>query len=385
MIWASPRITSSTTNSVNRPVGRVHRLHRHAWLLLLLPGLLAACRPPPAWEFSGDAMGTRYKVHIAAPPDGLAGPRLERAAARILEELEALFSHYREDSEVSRFNALQAPGTMPVSVHTARVVAAALAIGTASGGAFDVTIAPLVELWGFGAAPKLSAPPTRQAIARLGEQLGQDCLVLHWNPPRLGKTRPCSIDLSALAKGYAVDRVADYLQEKGVSNYLVELGGEVRVRGCATPRRSWRVGIEMPAQGTRRSQRILRLEEGAVATSGDYRNYFLHQGSRYSHTLDPTTGFPVTHSLASVTVVAPSALRADAMATAINVLGPERGYAFAIREGVAAYFLVREEPPDGGREHLRTFHTPAFAPLLRPEEGGAAPQRRCPGAVDPSG
>jgi len=211
-----------------------------------------------------------------------------------------------------------------------------------SGGAFDITVGPLVNLWGFGAAGIAQQPPGQadidEALQTTGfEQLQTDC----GKPALRKRLAKLHVDLSAYAKGYAVDRLATLLDEAGIADYLVEIGGEMRMRGSNASRQKWAIAIETPSRAGRTVQTIIHLTDAAVATSGDYRNYFEYDGAVFSHTIDPQSGYPVTHEAASVTVIADNAAFADGVATALLVLGPKAGMELAEREQIAAYFLLR--------------------------------------------
>ena len=265
-------------------------------------------------------------------------------------------SNWDRDSEVSRFNASPVGEWMTLSLPLAEVVRTALALSGMSGGAFDVTVGALVDVWGFGPAPARGFPGRLEIEAAL-LRTGYQHLELEGN--RLRKKRDVGIDLSAIAKGYGVDAIVDTVAGLGCTDYLVEIGGEVRVRGKSPRGRPWKLGIESPeANGS--AHRVVALDEGAVATSGDYRNFFERDGKRYSHTIDPRLGTPVEHVLASATVVHASAMWADGYATLIAVLGPEAGFAFAESRDLAAYLLVRRE------DRLESRATTAMTALLAP-------------------
>jgi thiamine biosynthesis lipoprotein len=303
-------------------------------------------------------MGTTWAVKVAT--DSLDGERrvaLDRAIGDQLERVDSLMSHYRQDSEVSRFNAAGPGEPVEVSPETLEVVALAQEIAVMSGGAFDVTIAPLVDAWGFGPGPSPAAVPTDEAIAALLDRIGHDELVVDPARSTLAKRRESvSLDLSAIAKGYAVDRVARALEAQGVERYLVEIGGELRARGQNRRGEPWRVAIEKPRGGDEGSTRVIGLESGSVATSGEYRNFRIVEGRRVSHTIDPRTGRPVAHRLAAVSVVDTDCARADALATALNVLGPEDGWRLAVDHHLAALFQVASPSGDA----FEDLATPAF-------------------------
>ena len=298
-------------------------------------------------------MGTSYRV-VARCPAALDPAGIDA----VLSGVNASMSNWDADSEVSRFNASPVGEWMTLSPPLAEVVGAALTLSGLSDGAFDVTVGALVDMWGFGPAP-VRGWPDGVAIEAARARTGFRHLELAGD--RLRKTRDVRIDLSALAKGYGVDAVAAAVADQGCADYLVEIGGEVRVHRQNPRGRGWRLGIEAP-DGSGAAHRILTMNEGAIATSGDYRNFFERDGKRYSHTIDPRLGTPVSHVLASATVVHGSAMWADGYATLIAVLGPEAGLAFAESRGLAAYLLVRRE------DRLEPRATTAMAALLASED-----------------
>jgi thiamine biosynthesis lipoprotein len=279
-------------------------------------------------------------------------------------------SAFRADSELSAFNRQPLHKAMPLSSELYAVFAAAQEVSRVSDGAFDVTVAPLVDTWGFGPPQGVTARRSVPSLARVQQQqpsVGYRALQL--DPARRSATKQrdgLRADLGGIAKGYGVDVAARALEASGIENYMVEAGGEVRVRGRHDDGRPWRIGIEKPDAWPPRAHFVVPFADAyrfpAMATSGDYRNYFEQDGRRYSHEIDPTSGFPIDHRLCSVTVVAADCMQADALATALIVLGPERARALAQAQRLAAYFIEREA--DGG---LRDRMTPAFAAL-----GGAS-------------
>jgi thiamine biosynthesis lipoprotein len=302
-------------------------------------------------------MGTLYTVKVVDPPRSVEPQDLRAGVEGVLRQVDTRMSTYRQDSELSRLNAARTTEWITASPELVTVLKEALWVSEATGGAFDVTVGPLVNLWGFGPGGGADKVPPEGAIQAALARVGYRRLHVRSSPPAVRKDRPdVYVDLSAIAKGYAVDRVADYLQSRGTENYMVEVGGEIHARGYNARATAWRIAIERPSAKARAVQLIVALDDAGVATSGDYRNYFERDGHRYSHTIDPTTGRPITHALASVTVIAPSTMHADALATGLMVLGPEKGYALAQRLGLAAFIVVKAE--DGFRERT----TPAFAP-----------------------
>ena len=290
-------------------------------------------------------MGTTYTVKVAPGASPSLATRIAELEGRVrqaLDEVDRLMSTFRPDSELSRFN--RAPANVPVALSpdTIEVFSLALEVHRESGGAFDVTVGPLVEAWGFG-PERHRRPPAADALQELRDRVGSHLLQLDPAAGTLTKIREgVECDLSAVAKGYAADRVATALAAAGVDRYMVELGGEVRVHGLNRNDRPWQIGVERPLPGQRGVQRILPLTEGGLATSGDYRNFYEIGGRRYSHALDPRTGAPVTHSLASVSVLAADCATADAWATALLVLGPDEGYRLAEERNIRAFFLVHD-------------------------------------------
>jgi FAD:protein FMN transferase len=221
-----------------------------------------------------------------------------------------------------------------------------------SEGAFDLTVQPLLELWGFGAQSRGERVPSAEEIAAARQRVGHGHLRI--DGQQLCKTAAVQVDLNGIAAGYVVDRIAERLGQLGVRSYLLDVTGELRAAGRKPDGNLWRVAIEAPRDDRQVAQKVLELDGVGVSTSGDYRNYFERDGRRYSHTLDPRSGAPITHRLASVTVVDASTLRADGLSTLLMVLGPERGYAFAERGGIAAFFVTRTD------QGFATRATPAF-------------------------
>jgi thiamine biosynthesis lipoprotein len=317
---------------------------------------------------SGASMGTTYSVKVVAPD--LAAPerqRIEDVVQDRLSTVNRLMSTYDPDSELSRFNRLDSMDAFPVSPETLEVFRVAREISEWSGGAFDVTVSPLVAAWGFGATDRVPAPPAAEELASLRERVGYRLVAIDLGSGTLSKAHPATeCDLSAIAKGYAVDAVARALVDLGHADFLVEVGGDLRAGGRREDGRPWRVAIERPDPSARSIERVIELDDLSMATSGDYRNYYEKDGVRYSHLIDPRSARPIAHRLASVSVLHPNAVQADAMATALSVLGPAEGYALAEREDLAAYFIVRE--PDGA---FRARATSAFALLDRPADADA--------------
>ena len=331
-----------------------------------LPGLLCALMcvgcgldTDPQIEFQGPTMGTYYAVKVARPPAGLDAKDLQQGIEEVLNTVIAEISTYDPQSELSRLIRDPSTDWLPVSRNLYAILAEGQAISALSGGSFDITVGPLVNLWGFGPAARAAAVPTAEQIAAARERVGYDKLGLRADPPAIRRQRgDLYIDLSALGEGEGADRMAAWLESRGVTDYMAAVAGTMRVRGRNAKGLPWGIAIEVPDPEQRAVQRILPVTDSAVSTSGDYRNFFKAGGRRYSHHIDPRTGAPVEQRLASVTVVLPggadSARRADGLATALMVMGEGQGPALAESQGIAAYFILRED------QGFRELTTPAF-------------------------
>ena len=298
----------------------------------------------PEHVLAGPTMGTSFGIKLVAPREGLSKDVLQQQVIDTLERIENLVSTYRSHSEISLFNASRSTEWIEVSAEFCAVIEQALAISRRSDGAFDITVGPLVNLWGFGPDNPVEQPPTPEEISAALSRVGYDRLQTDCAVPAVRKERgDLYVDMSGWAKGYATDQLAELLDNNSVTDYMVEIGGEMRVSGHNADNLGWAIAIEAPLDSMRAPQTVMRLTDRGIATSGDYRNYFDFEGIRYSHTIDARTGWPVAHALAAVTVIDESAAFADGMATALLVLGPEAGLALAEKQGIAGYFLVRGE------------------------------------------
>jgi thiamine biosynthesis lipoprotein len=323
--------------------------------LVMVAALLGACKQSsrlPEFELQGVTMGTMFSVKLIALRDEVSTDALGEQIRDRLDHIDQVMSTYIAQSELSLFNAIESTNWHEVSLELCTAVEQTLEISKATDGAFDVTVGPLVNLWGFGPDDVIAAPPDQARLDAALSIVGFESLQARCSTPALRKAKQeIQVDLSGWAKGYAVDELALLLDENHITDYLVEIGGELRARGLNAEQRKWAVAIEQPLVGVRRAQTVLRLTNYAVATSGDYRNFFEYQGQRFSHTIDGRIGWPVSHDLAAVTIVNKSAAYADAMATALLVLGPKSGPALAEKLEIAALFLVRDE---GGLFELTT-------------------------------
>lgn len=304
---------------------------------------------------TGRTMGTTHSIKIAKLPSSHTVEQIKTEIDRRLEVVNNLMSTYRPKSELSRFNRSKNTDWFPVSKDTATVIREAQRISQLSGGAFDVTVGPLVNLWSFGPDKRPKNTPSAVEIQQAKQRTGSDKIAVRDNPVALRKSQPdAEIDLSAIAKGFGVDKVAAYLDELNIAGYMVEIGGEIRCKGTRIDGSGWKIGIQSPGENQSTPYKVIELKTAAMATSGDYRNYFEQDGKRYSHTIDPRTGHPVEHGLASVTVIAETCMTADALATTIMVLGPNAGYDFALKHNLAVLLLIPKG--DGFRERA----TPEF-------------------------
>jgi thiamine biosynthesis lipoprotein len=313
---------------------------RAATLLLLFVALInfSACSSPKdaSVKLAGFTMGTSY--HITIVGDELDADALQEQVDKQLAQLNQTFSTYIDDSELSLLNQAEVGVWHPVSHELYEVLALSQQLAAVTEGAFDITIAPLVNAWGFG-PDKSVEKPSDETVHSLLQQVGYQHLVLEQG--QVKKQRAITVDLSAVAKGYAVDQLASLLRQQGAQNFMVEIGGELYLQGQSPRGTPWRIAIEEPGEELSQVHRAVEVENKAVATSGDYRNYYEVEGKRYSHTLNPVTGKPITHKLASVTVIADDCASADAIATAVNVLGATRGLELAQQEGWAIYLIVK--------------------------------------------
>ena len=343
----------------------------------------------------GATMGTTYHIKFVATPASVDVDRLHADVESILAEIDRQMSTYRPDSELSRFNRAGVGEWFPVSAATAEVVVAAQDISEQTDGAMDVTVGPLVRLWHFGPASNSDngakpefRPPAEDALIAARKRVGYRNLETRISPPALRKkTDGLEVDLSSIAPGYAIDRLARLFDKRGIGDYMVEIGGEVRTAGRRSDSTPWRVAIERPGVGRREMHSAIPLVDAAVATAGDYLKFFEYGGRRYSHIIDPATGRPIAHSLASVTVVADTCLAADGWDTPLVVLGARRGFDCAEQHGIAAQLSSRAARRAEKREQrrrgtqdsrinvvsdLRLFDDDGLGPLLDQLSDGVA-------------
>lgn len=320
--------------------------------------LLAGCdQPPQQVHLSGPTMGTSYNIKYIVQDGQPSSEVLQTEVDRLLEQVNDQMSTYRKESELSRFNQHQSTEPFEVSEQTATVVKEAIRLNQVTQGALDVTVGPLVNLWGFGPEARPEVVPTDAELAERKANVGIHHLRVNGN--KLSKDLPhLYVDLSTIAKGWGVDVVADYLQSQGIHNYMVEVGGEIRLKGLNRDSVPWRIAVEKPTVDERSVQEIIEPGDMAIATSGDYRNYFERDGVRYSHIIDPQTGRPIHNRVVSVTVLAKSCMTADGLATGLMVLGDKKGIEIAEQNQIPVFMIVKTD--DGFKEVASS----AFKPYL---------------------
>ena len=302
---------------------------------------LAGCQPADSLEsFGGPTMGSTYSIKYVRAKGVADAKTLQAGVEGILAEVDREMSTYRDDSLIERFNLAPAGTCMAMPADVLTLVRLGESLSQQSDGAFDLTVEPLLNLWGFGPKAHGEQVPSAAAIAEVRQRVGHQHLQI--DGEQLCKDAEVQVDFNSIAAGHAVDRIAAWMEGQGVSSYVVEATGELKARGHKPDGSAWRIAIEEPRDDERVAQTVLELDGYGVSTSGDYRNYFEENGRRYSHTLDMRTGAPIAHKLAAVTVVHPQALMADGLSTLLLVLGPEEGEAFAERQGIAAFFVTRE-------------------------------------------
>ncbi|KAA0010705.1 FAD:protein FMN transferase [Billgrantia pellis] len=321
---------------------------RLAVIAIMCLGLLVGCseseRPLDSpVRLEGDIFGSFYQVTMADPLTQGRAQELEAGLLEVLEQVDVAMSVYRDDSELMAFNQAPIGEWQPLSNELIEVLAISQAVAEASDGAFDITVGGLVNLWSFGSEARPREVPDDETLRQRLAQAGPDSIEIDVDELQARRLRDVFVNLGGVAKGHATDRVAAYLDAQGIEHYLVNLGGDLIVRGYRdSEEQPWRIGIEAPLDDRQEAIHVVPLHDISVATSGDYRNYFEEGGKRYSHTIDPRTGRPIEHRVASVTVVHPSNAWADAWATAMMVLGEEEGLALAREENLRVLLLVRE-------------------------------------------
>lgn len=330
---------------------RTHFLSFSALISLLLVSLISGCgQAEQILKISGPTMGTEYHISWVAKSSKQSNQLVEQQEIQLLVDqalvdINKSMSTYDPQSELSLLNLSHNAGWQEISVDLYRVLMMSMQLNRQSQGAFDITVGPLVNLWGFGPTKSLEHVPEQTQIELALAKVGSEVIDIRQRDEsfELKLSSPRYMDLSAIAKGYGVDVLGRLLQRQGINNYLVEVGGEIIAHGQKPENNSWRIAIEAPKDDGRSAQVIIPLSEMGIATSGDYRNFFEQDGQRFSHTIDGRTGYPVKHDLASVSVLHESVAMADAWATALTVLGAETGLKLAEEYSLAVYFIVRTD------------------------------------------
>jgi FAD:protein FMN transferase len=337
------------------------RFKKNWYFLVLLICLLPACnditeqkqQQDYPYNAVGLTMGTSYNIKASSLPDSLTPKEINNQVKKVLDKVNGQMSTYQKDSELSLFNQNTSTDWIPISPELYKVIAEALKTSRLSNGLFDVTVGPLVNLWGFGPDERANNPPAEAVVKEKLNQIGYHRLTLGRDGLSGKKDIPgLYVDLSGIAKGYGVDQVASLLERLGIMDYMVEIGGEIRLKGKNKQGHPWQIAVEKPTPEKRMIERILSITDTGMATSGDYRNYYEVDGVRFSHTIDPRTGRPINHKLASVTVLSETSMEADGLATAFMVMGPDEGYEFAEKNHISAFFIIKTD--EGFDERMST-------------------------------
>ena len=332
-----------------------------AFLLITLTLLLSGCgekRESKETFLEGKTMGTTYHIKYYDEQAQLPASQLQLQIDAVLKDVNQSMSTYIKDSEINKFNRLPANQVMPISEDFRAVISESIRLGESTK-TLDVTMGPLIDLWGFGPDKKPTKRPSDEELVSMIKNIGVDKLTL--TTQGLAKTVDgLELSFSATAKGYGIDKVAQLLENHNITNYMVEIGGELRIAGEKLNNKDWKIAIEQPdAQpGERKVHRVLSPGANGIATSGDYRIFYKMDGEIYTHLIDPTTGMPIKHDLVSVTVLHPSAMTADGLATALTVMGMDKAQAYAQQHDLPVYLIGKSE--DG----LITYSSPAFKPYL---------------------
>ncbi|MGY2182783.1 FAD:protein FMN transferase [Pseudomonas agarici] len=304
--------------------------------------LICGCGSQDSLErFGGPTMGSTYSIQYVRRADGPVAREVKAEVEAILAEVDQQMSTYRSDSDIEQFNDLPAHRCRPMPASILRLVRVGDELARASQGAYDLTVEPLMNLWGFGPQGRKEQVPQAAQLAEARQRVGH--LHLRVEAERLCKDAAVRVDFDSIAAGYTVDRIAERLTAMGIESFLAEVTGELKAVGRKPDGSPWRVALEEPRDDRQVAQRVIDIDGYGVSTSGDYRNYFEQDGRRYSHTFDALTGAPITHGLAAVTVIDPSTLMADGLSTMLLILGPERGWDYAQEHDIAAFFVVRAD------------------------------------------
>lgn len=308
----------------------------------MLAGVLAGCGNGDSMEsLTGPTMGSTYSIKYVRHADLPAPAEVRVEVEKILTDVDRQMSTYRSDSDIERFNDLPADRCQKMPAPILELIRVGEKLSEQSEGSYDVTVEPLLNLWGFGPQAREEKVPGAEALAQVQKRVGYRHLRIEGD--QLCKDAAVEVDFNSIAAGYAIDTIAAKLDAMGIHNYLAEATGELKAAGRKLDGSPWKIALEEPRDDQQVAQRIINVDGYGVSTSGDYRNYFEQGGRRYSHTFDARTGAPVLHTLASVTVIHPSALMADGLSTLLLILGPERGWDYAETHNIGAFFVIRAD------------------------------------------
>lgn len=328
--------------------------------LLVWALFISGCDLEPTFEkMGGRTMGTSWSLTYLPPNSDHNASALRAALEAELLDINQSMSTYIADSEINLVSSAPVNEPIKVSNGFAYVLDQALTLSRLSGGAYDVTVEPLILLWGFGPEFKKDDLPSEAEVETARAQVGYEALEFDLASRTLVKTSPRALDFSSIAKGFGVDRLADLLLSRGINNFMVEIGGELKVQGLNPQGQPWRIAVRSPQSDAPEVATTIALTDMGVATSGDYFNFFRVGGQNYSHLIDPTTGWPIRHEVVSVTVVDPSVTRADGLATSLLVLGKDEALALAEENQWAVLLLVRTEAG------IESFPSSAFARMYQ--------------------
>ncbi len=329
--------------------------------------LLSACdtggdsAQEPVTRMQGNVFGTFYQITLAGEHDKSRVDELRKGIEETLDEVDKQMSTYRDDSDLNRLNDAETGEWVSVPTELFYVLERSLGIAEETDGAFDITVGGLVNLWSFGPENRPTEAPSEQELEERLDTVGHTGLELDPDNQRARRQSDFYVDVSGIAKGFGVDRVAEYLTAQGHEDFLINIGGDLIAQGKRGPDSDWRIGIEVPEDGPSSAHQVVSLTDIALATSGDYRNYFEKDGQRYSHIINPETGQPVTHTLASVSVFYPDNITANAYATAFMVMGTEASMAFADEHEIAVLLI------DAGEDEFTTEVSSEFRRLFGEE------------------
>ena len=310
--------------------------------LVTLIVMLSACGNGDSMEsFGGPTMGSTYSIKYVRRAGLPAAADVRGEVEKILTDIDRQLSTYRSDSDIERFNELPANRCQKMPASILKLIRVGEQLSEQSEGSYDLTVEPLLNLWGFGPQGREEKVPAEQALAQARQRVGYQHLRIEGD--QLCKDAAVEVDFNSIAAGYAVDTIAARLEALGIHDYLAEATGELKAAGKKLDGSPWRIALEEPRDDQQVAERIVAVDGFGLSTSGDYRNYFEQGGRRYSHTFDARTGAPVSNTLASVTVIHPSALMADGLSTLLLILGPERGWDYAEKHDIGAFFVIRAD------------------------------------------